>query len=176
MSRTRSLRPVRPLDLTPIMGLVAILIPLLLMAYRPAELALIDTSLPAICATGCDRVEGEPRIVTPSLAITAQGFVVGGLAEVPDLETDEAGRVHLPCTSGACAGSETYDTQALTALLGAVKDAYPDSTSITLVPDGRVPYEVVVRAMDASRAAPAPGTGQAARELFPYPTVAGGTD
>lgn len=174
MSRARSLRPTRPLDLTPIMGLVAILIPLLLMAYRPAELAMIDSTLPAICATGCDQITGAPEVVTPSLAITAEGFVVGGLGEVPGLETDEAGRVHLPCTGGACTSPESYDTEALASLLGAVKDAYPDSTSITLVPEGRVPYQVVILAMDASRSAPASGSGEAPRELFPYPTVAGG--
>ncbi len=174
MNRARALRANTPMDLSPIMGLVAILIPLLLMAYRPAELAMIESMLPGICSGDCSGGDPDPLIITPSLAITRSGFTLTGLQEVEGLELDEQGKLDLPCEGGSCSRLEDYDTHALTQALSVAKDAYPDSTAITLVPDGRVAYEVLIAAMDASRAEIALVEGAGERELFPHASVAGG--
>ena len=175
MSRTRTLPASRNMDLTPIMGLVAILIPLLLMAYGPAEVVVIDTSIPAICSGACTG-EPEPEIVTPHIRIDRTGFVVGGLAAVPDLELDEQGQFHLPCAGGGCSEPGAYALVALNNLMSTAKDAFPDSTAVTLVPTGAVPYEVLVGTMDATREALPMSEGGERRALFPYPTIAGGLD
>lgn len=175
MNRARVVRAASPLDLTPILGLVAILIPLLLMAYRPAELAMVDTVLPAICAADCTTGGEDPRVVTPALQISTEGYVLTGLSEVPGLVQVEAGRLVLPCLGGTCAGGEGYDTEGLTRTLTLAKDAYPDSQNITLVPDGHVAYAAVIQAMDASREVSREALAEAGRPLFPYTTVAGGT-
>ena len=60
-----------PLDLTPILGLVAILIPMLLMAYLPHALATIETHVPAMCASCTDTDEAVP--VVPTVHVTEQG-------------------------------------------------------------------------------------------------------
>jgi len=175
MSRTRTLPAARNMNLTPIMGLVAILIPLLLMAYGPAEIAVIESSLPAFCAGSCTGA-AEPEVVTPHVRIDRTGFVVGGLAAVPDLELDEDGQLRLPCTGGGCSDPDAYDFIALNNLMSTAKDAFPDSTAVTLVPAGSVPYEVLVGTMDATREALVTPEGGERRNLFPYPTIAGGLD
>lgn len=97
-----------------------------------------------------------------SVAIDRQGFTVLGADHV--LAPDEEGPVTIPCR-GDCA--EGYDYAELTRRLALVKDEHPDDQAVILVPSDDTPYEVVVGAMDATRA-------DAQRELFPAVVIAGG--
>jgi hypothetical protein len=72
-----------PLNLVPIMNLVTILIPVLLMAIKSLELAVIDTSLPAISTSVSappDNIPDKPPLQL-KMAVTNQGIRILGANE-----------------------------------------------------------------------------------------------
>lgn len=154
------------LDLVPIMNLVSILIPFLLMGTTFVELAVVETTAPAICSSGCGDEIDTPRLKL-SVAVTRTGLYIQGTEGV--LEEAEQG-FFIACTTGSCVNDDSYDYVELTRLLALVKDEHPYTEDLTLVPDGRVPYNSLIGVMDAARDDPRNG-GQ---RMFPYQTVAGG--
>ncbi|HJN75315.1 MAG TPA: biopolymer transporter ExbD [Myxococcota bacterium] len=176
-----------PLDLVPIMNLVTILIPFLLMSAQFVHLAVIDSTLPAIGPPQELQEEDDEPPLLLSVAITDQGFTLlgdnGVVTGDPDAEGEEAaapieGEVAeptIPCSERPCSGPESYDYAELTRLVGLIKDEYPDDENVSLVPESRIPYEVIVTTMDASREDPdTKGDNGQARELFPFVVIAGG--
>jgi len=154
------------LDLVPIMNLVSILIPFLLMGTTFVELAVVETTAPAICSSDCEDEIDTPRLKL-SVAVTRSGLYIQGTEGV--LEEDEQG-FFIACTTGSCVNDDSYDYAELTRLLALVKDEHPYTEDMVLVPDGRVPYNSLIGVMDAARDDPRNG-GQ---RMFPYQTVAGG--
>ncbi len=179
----RSLQQGEELNLIPIMNLVSILIPFLLMAAQFVHLAVIDSTLPVI---------GPPQETPPeedddpplqlSLVLTRQGITIAGADAVlnPDAEAaapveGEEDKPTIPCKDPNCATPESYDYELLTEKLGLIKDEYPDDENVIMVPESRIPYEVIVMTMDASREdKDASGEDGKARTLFPFVVIAGG--
>jgi biopolymer transport protein ExbD len=154
------------LELMPVMNLVAILIPMLLMGVQVLNLAVIDTTLPAIAPPPDD---AEPGLRL-TVAVTDQGLgLKSGAGQLP-----EAAQLDLPCRSHPCA-VDGYDYQGLTDALARIKDDHPDERSLILLPEERVPYEVLVKVMDAAREDRAqPAADGSPRSLFPQVVMAGG--
>ncbi|MFT5682640.1 MAG: biopolymer transport protein ExbD [Myxococcota bacterium] len=148
------------LNLMPVMNLVTILIPLLLMGAQMMNLAVVDTTLPAIC-NDCDKPDTDDEPLNLSLFVSNEGMTLKGVDRVLD-------DPRIPCTDGACRSLESYDFATLTRRLTTIKDAHPNKEHLILVPDDRVPYEVIIGVMDAARE-----TGDA-RLLFPSVTLSGG--
>ena len=90
---------------------------------------------------------------------------------------DEATCRSLVCDSDDSTGcyyeTPCYDFEALTCLLGKVKDEYPNEQTIILVPESGIRYETLIAVMDASREQAIPGQSST-RELFPAVMIAGG--
>ncbi len=169
MPRQPANRP-EQLSLLPVMNLVSILIPMLLMSAQVVHLAVIDSTLPGIEEESDEPVEPGLKL---SLLITDQGITVAGSEAL--LPNSEGEGPTLPCSGDPCAGPESYDYYALTELLGQVKDEHPDEATVILVPESRVPYEVIVGVMDAAREDPETiGPDGTPRPLFPNVVVAGG--
>ena len=164
MSAGSTKRPAKKsaLNLLPVMNLVTILIPLLLMTSQLVQIAVIDSTLPAIG----EELEPSPphdKLVTPSLLISRTGVVIQGAGDV--LTPSEAS---VPCTAQPCATADTYDYDGVQDRLARVKDAHPDAEVVILVPDDNIPYEVLVNLMDASRQIDPDNL------LFPSVTISGG--
>lgn len=151
------------LELLPVMNLVTILIPMLLAAAELAELAVVDTTLPAISPT-LDALGAPAPLV---LTVSSVGVAVDGIEGGTEARTD------LRCAGDVCARVADYPLVALTEALTVAKEMRPDDDRVTIVPHGDVPYGVLVAVMDAARQAPA-APGQASRPLFPRVVVAGG--
>lgn len=170
------------LNLVPIMNLVTILIPFLIMAAQFVQLAVIDSTLPAIGAPQPQDEEPEKPPLNLSLAITDRGVTVLGADAIlhpegaPEVAEGEARPPTIPCKSGGtCTSVEDYDWNKLTVKLGLIKDEYPDEENVILVPDNHIKYEVLVKTMDSSRDDPSkPGADGNSRLLFPYVVIAGG--
>jgi hypothetical protein len=127
------------------------------------QLAVIDSTVPAISS--------DPVVPPPtrdhfrlSLDISPTGFTLRGAEDT--LAEDEA---TIPCPEGACQNRDSYDFTRLTELLTEIKGAHPAEDVIIFVPHERIPYEVLVAAMDAAR-----GAEEAGGLLFPRVTIAGG--
>ncbi len=159
--------PHASLDLLPVMNLVTILIPMLLMGATVVNLSVVDTTLPGIVDP--DAIIEEPGLQL-TVAVTDQGLglksALGALADAEGLE--------LPCTIQPCA-VDGYDYRGLTDALARVKDEHPDETSLILLPESRVPYEVLINVMDAAREdSDQPTADGGVRSLFPQVVMAGG--
>jgi len=157
MRRARREQPAsEQLDLVPILNMTTLLIPLLLLGAQFVQLAVVDVTQPAIGDHDGDHdCAGEPLQLTVAIDDAGLG-----------LRADGVPSERLPCPGGAC-GPGAHDLEGLTARLAQIKDEHPDEESLILVPDGRVPYEVIIEVMDASRALDG-------RLLFPCVTGAAG--
>jgi hypothetical protein len=144
------------LNLLPMMNLVSLLIPLLLMGTQLVALSTIRVTQPLV-GPG---VPGEKLDVT--VRIEPEGFFVEGAEEV----LGDASFA-IPCPS-ACEATGDWPHEALTEALVRIKDSAPATRAITLVPDARVTYQVMVRTLDASRAH---RVGGEHRELFPEASI-----
>jgi len=134
----------------------------------------IPSSLPSIGAprpSSGEQPEKPPLSLT--LALTDTGLTVFGAD----------GATTVPCKSGGtCTGLDDYDWVELSRSLGLIKDAYPDHTSIIVVPDNAMASEVIVRAIDVARWSPIPEEDTAAhaawqssrRTMFDKPVMTGG--
>ncbi|MEL6347960.1 MAG: biopolymer transporter ExbD [Myxococcota bacterium] len=175
-----------PLNLIPVMNLVTILIPFLLMAAEFVQLAVIDSTLPAIGPpqpADPNKEEEDPPL-NLSVALTNEGVRILGTGVDAIIYPDGAPQVaegelkppDVPCKSGGtCTSVDDYDWPEVTAILAKIKDENPDEETMILVPDSKIQYEVLVSAMDAAREDKGnPGPDGSARLLFPAVVIAGG--
>ncbi len=146
------------LDLVPIMNLVTILIPFLLLSAQFVQVSAIDVSPPA--AVSVDPPVDEPLALR--VQIDEMGFSVhtsGAALEEP---------VAIGCVGGFCRSPGAWDTRGLQEQLRELKRDFPNEVAMILQPSADIPYEVVVAALDASRAT------RDGLELFPAVSIAGG--
>ena len=187
----------KELNLVPIMNLVTILIPFLLLSQTSVQLAIIDSTMPAIGAPSDANdppdEEEEPPL-TLSVVITGKGFSVkhnktpAPAADAPVAAEGEETGPTLPCKDESgnvlttCDTPDHYDYLGLTENLVEVQTEYarPDDQNIILAPESSVKYEVLVRTMDATRdEALLEDKGKTNEDgsfntLFPFVVVAGG--
>lgn len=171
-----------PLDLVPIMNLVTILIPVLLMAIKSVEVAVIDTTLPAIGAPSeaTEDMPDKPPLQL-KVAITNSGIRILGANEYlyPEGRAVVEGAQappDVPCKSNArCKGVEDYDWADLSKKLVNIKKGAQaddrDSDAVVLMPESNIQYEVLVRTMDITRKT----DGEDGMRLFPVVSIAGGS-
>jgi hypothetical protein len=184
----RELPDEEPLNLVPIMNLVTILIPVLLMAIKSLELAVIDTTLPAIGPpTESAEVPENPPLAL-KLAVTNMGLRILGANKylypegAPVAAEGEKTPPTVPCKSNStCRGIDDYDWADLGQKLYMIKQEAQkderDSDNIVLIPEGNLRYEILVRVMDVSRNNPSAKDSEGTPfKLFPNVVLAGGTN
>lgn len=136
------------LQITAFMNLMVVLVPFLLITAVFSQMAVLELNLP-------DPQAERPDDAPPERALT----VVIRADEL--LVLDAGGPIQrLPATDGR------HDLAALTELLVRVKQRIPSEQRITLLLEPDIPYEVMIRAMDAVRTWPG-----SRRELFPQIAV-----
>lgn len=153
-------------DTTPVLGLVAILIPMLLMAYAPQVLAVIDSDAPRICASCGDGSHSE--VVTPVVRLHAGGLTMESVRVLDGPEEGSLGRFDLAC-EGRCRSVDAYDWDRMQDVLAETAATTEGTGSVSLVAADDVPYEVVVRAMDMCRARSLDNGDE--QVLYPHPTL-----
>ncbi len=153
-------------DLVPIMNLVTILIPFLLLSVTFVNLAVVDSTLPAISPIPSDTVEADK--LRMMVAITDQGFIVRGNSPLleGDPEAEARGQSIDRLTDGA------YPFTELTDLMVQLKSEYPDEANVVLIPEDVVDYDTIVGTMDATRDWTPPGA--TVKELL-FPVVSLGS-
>lgn len=168
---SRSLGEVHP-NITPMMNLMVVLIPLLLTSAEFVRLGVIEINLPP-AAMG---PEGEMLEDLPleeslkldlSVTITDRGFFISSSMAV--LSGDIEGEPSIPLVNGA------YDFQALSMKLYDVKkkaeNRFTDADRIILMAEPSVDYQTVISTMDAARTARINGRREI---LFPEVSLAAG--
>jgi len=133
-------------------NLMIILIPFLLLSAVFSQTSIVNLYLPPPPKAA----PGGPAAATPKpvVSIVHDGYVLSdGPTVIGAIPLDAEGR---------------YNTNKLTELLVSIKRAIPDRSDIVILSEDRVPYETIVRTMDASREAVVERDGRLAAEpLFP---------
>ena len=134
-------------------NLMIILIPFLLLSAVFSQTSIVNLYLPPPpkAAPGGPAPATTPK---PVVSIVHDGYVLSdGPTVIGAVPLDAEGR---------------YNTNKLTELLVSIKRAIPDRSDIVILSEDRVPYETIVRTMDASREAVVERDGRLAAEpLFP---------
>jgi hypothetical protein len=137
------------------LNMISVIIPFLIMGAQVSSLAVVDARVdePGLESS----TDGStPRRVAVTLSVGRSG-----------LSAD------LPCRADDwCTDADDYDWAELTAVLARVKDVHPAVQDLLLVPEASVRYEILIRAMDASREDTSSLVDGRPRRLFPSVTIA----
>lgn len=170
--------PDQELNLTPMMNLVTILIPILLVSAVFIEISVLEIALPGKPAP--DTPEGEP--LSLAVTLTENGYTVatsgGVLDKHGDVRSPDASGPSIPLLNrqvscngyvgtrppprarnkGApkCTSADEsvtywiYDTVALRQRLIEIKEAFPGERAIIITADPDIQYEAITNVIDAS--------------------------
>jgi biopolymer transport protein ExbD len=150
------------LNLTPLMDVMSNILFFLLATFGASVIAILPTTVPV--RSDDSSVDSALDRVTVTLRIDVGGLSIN--CESGTLTDDQlaAYRARLPMRNGG------YDLEGLTAALLNIKQRFPGSKTLVMVPDDNVKYDVLVHLMDASREVRLP-TGRT--ELFPEVVLSG---
>ena len=150
------------LNVIPVMNLFMVLIPFLLLGAAFYQIGVIPTSTPTHDPDASD-VPETPTTVAANLMIEEDGLrLTFASISLSEEELDEIA-AHFPRRDGA------YDREGLREHLKEIKQRYPESTTMTVLPYRGLAYQDLVTTLDATREYAVdpddPETGY--EELFP---------
>lgn len=150
LRRTIPMENVEP-NLTPIMNLMVVLIPLLLSSAEFIKIAILELNLPPAAGPvqeALQKPQEKTRTLDLTVSITDEGFFISSALAV--LRPDSGEGPSIPIRADG-----TYDFDALTQKLYEIKlDAegkFPDSQTIIIQAEPEVDYQTLVSAMDSAR-------------------------
>lgn len=152
------------LNLTPLMDVMSNLLFFLLAAFGASVIAVLQTTVPV-------RSEDESSIdtamdkVTVTLQVNRAGFTVN--CESGTIPEDQLMQYGAQIAKKA----GNYDNPGLNAQLKRIKDRFPASKTVVMVPDDDIRYQVLVDIMDAARDWTGPNKQK--RSLFPEVVMSG---
>jgi biopolymer transport protein TolR len=143
------------LNLVPYLDVVTNLIMFLMLSITGLiSLGVVNVSAPKIGGEAAAQVAdaSAPKLLL-TVAISKRGFyvagaggVLGGPADQPNVDATQPPTVPLRADG-------QHDYELLTAMLLKIKEHYPKETNLILSADADIPYDVLVKTMDASREA-----------------------
>lgn len=151
--RRRASEDPQELNVTCFMNLMVVLVPFLLMSAVFSEITIHDLNLPSIAAGGAEAKDNRPPLAL-EVVIRRDGL---------DVLDRNSGRLKLiPRTTAG------YDFVALNQKLQQVKQSFPETTGVTLLLEPDVPYDNLIKTMDAVRSFEQSANGKPVKQaLFP---------
>ena len=139
------------LNITAFMNLMVILVPFLLITAVFSQVAILELNLPS----SNDQPGAEPE--TPQFEVIVRG------------DRLEVGERNAGLLTGLPVTADGHDFAGLNDYLKRIKAKYPDKVDASVLLEADVPYDVLVKVMDAVRVYEATGTDDAViqAELFP---------
>ncbi|WP_413560983.1 ExbD/TolR family protein [Bdellovibrio sp. HCB209] len=130
------------LDLAPLLAVMVKLVPVLLLSSAFVQMMVIETELPQVVSEAIQRNDQEKTPTVIAIEVDSkEGFTV--VINKAGKESTES----VPLKNGS------FDLPTLHAKLVEVKKANPEVFKIELNPDGKVPYNDIVKVMDEARQA-----------------------
>jgi len=148
-------------NLTPIMNMFLVLIPFLLMSASFYHVKAVNTSVPVLAASADTTEENKTVSVTVIVELKKDFLKVSTMSD--KLTGDELNRfkVEYPVDSEG-----SYPLEKFAAHLQGIKNQYPKSDTLILIPNNKTDYNTIILAMDTARKA-----GEIA--LFPNVVLSG---
>jgi biopolymer transport protein ExbD len=135
------------LNMIPIMNMFMVLIPFLLMSASFFHIKAINTSIPIHADMPANPIaQKESRKITVVLEIHPDQVRISALSDTPNDLKLTAMETVLPRGNG-----KEISVAAVSQHLLKMKQQYPDSDTMILIPDDDVTYHEIVRAMDCAR-------------------------
>ncbi len=133
-------------DLTALLDILSNIIFFLMASFGAAVVAMVPASVPTTSPGGENDTAVDADKVTVTMTLARDGAVQISAAHQELLPEDLAPlQKKIPGREG------TIAAELVTEHLWTIKDAYRNSKDLVLVPDNDVPYELLVRTMDAAR-------------------------
>jgi biopolymer transport protein ExbD len=134
------------LNMVPIMNMFLVLIPFLLMSASFFHIKAINTSLPVL-ADGLKN-EGQKQDVKVTLIVALKPDSISLSAISEDLSHEQLTGLDSKMPKEA---DGSYPLELLSSYLQRVKNLYPASDTLILIPDQGVIYDTIIRTMDVAR-------------------------
>jgi biopolymer transport protein ExbD len=133
-------------DLTALMDILSNIIFFLMASFGAAVIAMVPASVPTISEAGDNDVAAELDKVTLTMIVKVGGEVSVTVAnsDVDPAELAQHSRTFAPVDG-------KIDAARLTEHLWSLKQRFPKSRDAIISPEKKVPYEMLIDAMDASR-------------------------
>jgi len=150
--RRKSIFEMEHANITPMMNLMVVLIPLLLTSAEFVRLGVIELNLPpaAVGPEGqmlAELPQEERKKLDLTVTITDKGFFLSSSVAV--LSGAREGEPSIPITDGG------YDFETLSSKLYDIKDKakdrFPDIDDIIIMAEPAIDYQTIISTMDASR-------------------------
>ncbi|TDI94797.1 MAG: hypothetical protein E2O76_14735, partial [Caldithrix sp.] len=133
-------------NMTPIMNLMVVLIPLLLSSAQLIKISVIELNLPPAAGAQMDKPKEKQLKLDLAVTITDQGFYISSSSAV--MQKKKKGP-SIPKVDGE------YDYELLTKTLYSIKKKaagrFNDMTAIVIQAEPKVAYQTLVSTMDATR-------------------------
>ncbi len=133
------------LNVTPLIDILTCLLFFLLLSFGAVIIALINATVPAL-GDATDQTEPDKVTkITVTISISEKGFVVSA-------SSDKLSETELKKLQKSFALTATgYDYKGVTDHLTDLKQRFKESDSVVIVPEPDIPYEVLIKTLDASR-------------------------
>lgn len=132
------------LNLTPMIDVLTCLLFFLLLSFGAVIIALISATTPAISDGGAEGTP-QPKVITAGLTINKDGFEVTAKNDVMAPEELDKLKRNFSKKSG------DYPYEELNGYLYQLKQKFPQSKTVIIVPDPSLDYEILIKSMDAAR-------------------------
>jgi biopolymer transport protein ExbD len=159
------------LNLTPIMNLMVVMIPLLLSSTQFIKIGIIELNLPPSVGAASfigERPKEQVRTLDLTVSITNRGFFIS--SALTGVQGDEEKTPTVPKLDDGA-----YDFQLLAQKLYEIKqkvrDDFPDTEAIVIQAERDINYQILVSTMDAARAISVEGR---VINLFPIVSLSAG--
>lgn len=129
------------LDLAPLLAVMVKLVPVLLVSSAFIQVMVIESELPQVVNEAIQRQEDQKTPTNVALEVDEQAIRI----VITDKGQEKVETIAMK--------DGTYDLQALHSKLVDIKKAHPEVFKIELNPDGKVPYDTLVKIMDEARQA-----------------------
>jgi biopolymer transport protein ExbD len=132
--------------MVPIMNMFLVLIPFLLMSASFLHLRAINTSAPVQGETTLSEAKEKDKRVTVIAEIKNNRIQISANSE--SVRYEEMKRWKQKIKNGK---QKEYRFDQMTLVLQKIKETYPLSDTVIIVPDRDVVYDTIIQAMDAAR-------------------------
>jgi biopolymer transport protein ExbD len=146
--RCRQVEEDTELNMIPIMNMFLVLIPFLLMSASFFHIKAINTSIPIHADTPAkEQIPEKQKIkITVIVEMKRDEIRISALSDTPNDLALSALETTLPRQIGA-----DVSVEQLAGHLKRLKDRYPESDTMILIPDGEISYNEIIQAMDCAR-------------------------
>ncbi len=162
MRRKHRDEPEVEVDMVPIMNMFLVLVPFLLMSASFLHIKAINTSVPVLAAASKQK-QADPSLKT-TVVLELGKMAIDLSLQADALKPQEASKWRRQFQIQA---DDTFPFALMADHLGRVKNTYPASDTLIIVPDGDVVYDTIIRIMDMAR------YQEAEVKLFPNVVISG---